>query len=68
MAASFRLRHLFLCNSLVYHVGNDWLEFFYNELKPWVHYIPIESNLKELEELLQFTYENDDLAKKISRR
>jgi|EP01047_Picozoa_sp_COSAG01_P076883 hypothetical protein len=44
MAASFRYKHLFLCNSLVFHVGktgNDFIEFFYEALVPWVHYIPI---------------------------
>jgi hypothetical protein len=35
-AASFRHRHLFLCNSLVLHVGEEWLEFYYPNMKPWV--------------------------------
>jgi len=36
VAASFRHKHLFLCNSLVFHVGdmnNDWLEFYYRAMK-----------------------------------
>lgn len=44
VAASFRLKHLFLCESLVFSVGDEWLEFFYPALKPWVHYIPVKSN------------------------
>ena len=40
VAASFRLKHLFLCGSLVFHVGDEWDEFFYAALKPWVHYVP----------------------------
>ncbi|OWR43246.1 O-glucosyltransferase rumi [Danaus plexippus plexippus] len=32
VAASFRLKHLFLCKSLVFHVGDEWLEFFYPSL------------------------------------
>ena len=28
-------------------VGNDWLEFFYPALKPWVHYIPVRQDLKD---------------------
>ena len=47
VAASFRLKHLFLCESLVFHVGDEWLEFFYPGLKPWVHYIPVAQDLKE---------------------
>ena len=45
VAASFRLRHLFLCRSLVLHVGEEWVEFFYPSLRPWVHYIPIKQDL-----------------------
>ena len=49
VAASFRLKHLFLCRSLVFHVGNEWLEFFYPALRPWVHYIPVETDLGDTE-------------------
>jgi len=45
VAASFRYKHLFLCRSLVFQVGDDWQEFFYRALKPWVHYIPVRSDL-----------------------
>ena len=45
VAASFRFKHLFLCKSLVFHVGDEWLEFFYRALKPWVHYIPVDTDL-----------------------
>ena len=68
MAASFRFKHLFLCNSLVFHVGDEWLEFFYPELKPWVHYIPVEQNLKNVKELIEFAVENDKAANKIAKR
>ena len=47
VAASFRLKHLFVCKALVFHVGDEWLEFFYPALKPWVHYIPVNTNLDE---------------------
>ncbi|CAJ0960568.1 unnamed protein product [Ranitomeya imitator] len=48
VAASFRMKHLFLCRSLVFHVGDDWQEFFYHRLEPWVHYIPVSSDLSDL--------------------
>ena len=53
VAASFRLKHLFMCESLVLHVGSDWLEFFYPALKPWVHYVPVDPNasVKKIEDL-----------------
>ena len=68
VAASFRYKHLFLCNYLLFHVGNDWLEFFYDALKPWIHYIPVNPDLKEAKELVEFAIENDKIAKEIAAR
>ncbi|XP_057191972.1 protein O-glucosyltransferase 1 isoform X2 [Triplophysa rosa] len=48
VAASFRFKHLFLCGSLVFHIGEEWLEFFYPQLKPWVHYIPVKQDLSNI--------------------
>uniref|UniRef100_A0A6P7FG27 O-glucosyltransferase rumi homolog n=1 Tax=Diabrotica virgifera virgifera TaxID=50390 RepID=A0A6P7FG27_DIAVI len=68
VAASFRFKHMFLCKSLVFHVGDDWQEFFYASLKPWVHYIPIKANAskQEIQEALEFAINNDDIAKEIA--
>lgn len=70
MAASFRLKHLFLCKSLVFHVGNDWLEFFYPSLIPWVHYVPItpSATKEEIKKYIEFFKENDSLSKEIAER
>lgn len=70
VAASFRFKHLFLCKSLVFHVGNDWLEFFYPSLKPWVHYVPISPSTSqlEIEKYILFFKENDSLARDIAKR
>ncbi|KRX42268.1 Protein O-glucosyltransferase 1, partial [Trichinella murrelli] len=68
VAASFRFRHLFLCRSLVFHVGDEWKEFFYYKMKPWIHYIPVKEDLNDVEELLEFVKENDDVAKDIAER
>lgn len=68
VAASFRFKHLFLCDSVVFHVGDDWLEFFYPAMKPWVHYIPVRQDLKDVKELLQFAQENDDVVHEIAKR
>ncbi|KAM9766345.1 protein O-glucosyltransferase 1 [Menidia menidia] len=68
VAASFRFKHLFLCGSLVFHVGDEWQEFFYPQLKPWVHYIPVQQDLSDVRELLQFVRENDAVAQEIAAR
>ncbi|XP_020799613.1 O-glucosyltransferase rumi [Drosophila serrata] len=70
VAASFRLRHILLCRSLVIHVGDQWEEFFYNQLKPWVHYVPVASDadVDELADLILYLREHDDLAEEIAER
>lgn len=68
VAASFRLKFLFLCKSLVFHVGHEWIEFFYTALKPWVHYIPVSEKLTEVRELIDFAREHDDVVKEIALR
>ena len=68
VAASFRFKHLFLCGSLVLHVGSDWNEFFYSALKPWIHYIPVKSGATqdEIQDLMEFLKEHDDISEKIA--
>ena len=65
VAASFRFKHLFMCGSLVLHVGSDWLEFFYPSLEPWIHYVPVQSQ-DEIEDLMEFLKAHDDIAKSIA--
>jgi protein glucosyltransferase len=52
----------------VFHVGDEWLEFFYDAMKPWVHYIPVRQDLTDAKELIQFAVENDDIAREIAKR
>ncbi|XP_053947059.1 O-glucosyltransferase rumi-like [Anastrepha ludens] len=70
VAASFRFKHLFLCNSLVFHVGDEWNEFFYFALKPWVHYVPLKSypTEQEIEKILEYFRDHDELAQEIAER
>lgn len=70
VAASFRLKHLFLCKSLVFHVGDEWKEFFYGALRPWVHYVPVPANPSEeqIKDLLEFFREHDEIAERIADR
>ncbi|KAK7076139.1 Protein O-glucosyltransferase 1 [Halocaridina rubra] len=70
VAASFRFKHLFLCGSLVYHIGDEWIEFFYPQMQPWVHYIPVRAGAtkEEIRNLLDFAIENDEIANEIAER
>ncbi|XP_017883477.1 O-glucosyltransferase rumi homolog, partial [Ceratina calcarata] len=70
VAASFRHKHLFLCRSLVFHVGDEWTEFYYDAMLPWLHYIPVPKDADQtvLESLIQFVIHNDKLSKTIADR
>nr|CAG4641759.1 EOG090X07KN [Eurycercus lamellatus] len=70
VAASFRFKHLFLCKSLVFHVGDEWTEFFYHALKPWIHYIPVRNGAsqRELARLIHFARQNDNIVSRIASR
>lgn len=70
VAASFRFKHLFLCGSLVLHVGEEWREFFYDRLVPWYHYIPVRSDptQQELIEVVEFARKHDDIVQEIASR
>lgn len=68
VAASFRFKHILLCKSVVFHVGNEWQEFFYPALKPWIHYIPVDSRAskEQLQELIEFASHYDDVVREIA--
>nr|XP_022914467.1 O-glucosyltransferase rumi homolog [Onthophagus taurus] len=68
VAASFRFKHILLCKSLVFHVGDEWQEFFYTALKPWIHYVPVKTTAtkQDIWNLIEFFRENEDLAREIS--
>jgi len=68
VAASFRFKHLFLCRSLVLHVGEEWLEFFYPLMKPWVHYVPVRQDLADALELAEFSRAHDHTVRQIAER
>ncbi len=72
VAASFRLRHVMLCGSAVLHVGQDWLEFFYEDLRPWLHYVPVpeaaDAFAEEVRHLLEFAKAHDDVMREIGER
>lgn len=54
----------------MFHVGtrgNDFVEFYYDGLLPWVHYIPVREDMADVEELINFARENDDIAQRIAQ-
>lgn len=53
-------------DSLVFKQESEYYEHFYNELIPWVHYVPIKRNLSNLVDLIEVMINDDKTAKVIS--
>lgn len=42
-------------------------EFFFHDLKPWVHYVPLKHDLSDVVEKIQYLEDNDEVAFKIAK-
>ncbi|MBN3291499.1 KDEL1 protein, partial [Polypterus senegalus] len=65
--AAYRLPYLLAGDSVVLKQDSIFYEHFYNDLRPWTHYIPLKSDLSDLLEKIQWAKENDEEAKKIAK-
>ncbi|XP_043928559.1 protein O-glucosyltransferase 3 [Protopterus annectens] len=65
--AAYRFPYLMLGDSLVLKQDSSYYEHFYQMLKPWKHYIPVERNLADLIEKIKWAKENDAEAKRIAK-
>lgn len=63
--AAYRLPYLLAGNSIVLKQDSKYYEFFYNQLKPHVHYIPVDKELNDLIEIITNLKENDIKAQQI---
>ncbi|KAI8842810.1 glycosyl transferase family 90-domain-containing protein [Chytriomyces cf. hyalinus JEL632] len=62
-----RLQSYLATNSVVLYNGIfvDWYNW---QLEPWVHYVPVRLDYGDLDQVLQWLRDNDDLARAISER
>ena len=63
--AAYRLPYLLAGNSLVLKQDSKYYEFFYNLLKPDVHYIPVDRDLNDLLQILNNVKKDNVKSKKI---
>eukprot|EP00041_Stephanoeca_diplocostata_P009491 m.146206 g.146206 ORF g.146206 m.146206 type:complete len:558 (+) comp17763_c0_seq2:299-1972(+) len=66
--AAYRLPALLAGNSVVLKQESDYYEHFYKAMKPWVHYVPVDRTLSDLDERYQWLQENDEAAEAIGRQ
>lgn len=52
--------------SVVLKQKSIWKQWYYDELKEWVHYIPLENDLSDFENKIKWCLENDELCQKIA--
>jgi hypothetical protein len=43
------------------------VQWYYDRLKPWIHYVPVKSDLSDLEEIVSWVLDHDDQARKIGQ-
>lgn len=64
--SAFRLGHEFSLGSVLLIPKSKYYLWFSHLLKPWIHYVPIEENLSNLIEQINWCISNDDECKKIA--
>lgn len=55
-----------LSGCLTFKQSSDDIMWFYNELIPYTHYVPVEHNLSDLIDKVLWARENDELAQEIA--
>lgn len=62
---AFRLGHELQMNSVILLVESHYYIWFMPELKPFVHYVPVNCDLSDLLEKIQWCKDNDEKCKQI---
>eukprot|EP01006_Ploeotia_vitrea_P054534 TRINITY_DN67898_c2_g1_i2.p2 TRINITY_DN67898_c2_g1~~TRINITY_DN67898_c2_g1_i2.p2 ORF type:complete len:533 (-),score=42.17 TRINITY_DN67898_c2_g1_i2:1730-3208(-) len=65
--AAYRFGTLLASGSVVFKQESKYYEWFYTELSPWEHYIPVAHDLHDLREKIEWARNNDDEARRIGR-
>jgi len=55
-------------NSLIFKTDSNSIQWYYNMLKPYVHYIPVRADLEDLVDKIHWATVHDEEAQAIARR
>ena len=58
--AAYRFPYLLAGNSLVLKQDSPYYEYFYKDLKPFEHYVPIKRDLSDIMEKIQWAKDNEE--------
>ncbi|XP_056640129.1 protein O-glucosyltransferase 2-like isoform X1 [Diorhabda sublineata] len=64
--ATYRMPYLLAGGSLVFKPESKYFEHYYKDLKPYVHYVPVKSDISDLIEKIKWAINNDKEAKEIA--
>jgi hypothetical protein len=64
--AAWRMIYLLHTKSVILKVNSKWKEYYYDELKPWIHYVPVKEDLSDLIDVIEWCKNNDELCKNIA--
>ncbi|XP_020295225.1 KDEL motif-containing protein 1-like isoform X2 [Pseudomyrmex gracilis] len=65
--AAYRFPYLLAGDSLVFKQESKYYEFFYKELVPGLHYVPVKRDLSDLVDKINWARNHDEDALKIAR-
>lgn len=57
----------FFINSLLFKPDSHWVQWYFNALVPYEHYIPVRQDLSDLVEKIEWAKNNDDKARAIAK-
>ncbi len=55
-----------LLGSCILKVASSWEQWFYDELRPWQHFVPVKADLSDLCEKIVWCTDNDEAARAIA--
>jgi hypothetical protein len=64
---SGRLKLLLASNRVLFLQDRPYKEFFFKDLEPWIHFVPVKRDLSDLEEKLDLVSRDEQLEKSIIR-
>jgi hypothetical protein len=54
--------------SVLIKTNSIWKQWYYDDLKPWVHYVPVENDFSDINQKIQWCIDNDDECYQITKR
>ena len=64
--SAFRLSYELSMNSVILLVDSKWKIWFSDMIKPYVHYVPVNSDLSNIYDQIKWCKENDEKCKQIA--